>query len=625
MKKILFFLSFSLGVHYLFAQSTNSNILTLIEESTTSKYRDTIHQEDAGIVDINSRILIKVNIAEVEDQMFRYQGIGAKDERLIKLRKLNELMRSQNEIVGLLNEKFNERAKKNATLSDYQQLATLLDDLYEEIESDDVIGEIINSPETDRRFNQEGGTFVLLVFDILAEQAQALREELMQEIVVDGKVDSSLMVNFRLGAFIKNKNGGRPIHIENFDDLTPDAYIEISRFDAPLSEEEEKALLKNKDLKDSLQLNMNSLTGNMKSIVQAKMDELFPSDSSKVKLRTVYQSSIDFLTQQDETRPAARVLLVNEFELKRVNRLYSFAMENFEKFANLFPKDLLEGDSYYESFQNFGDLVQSAYDAFHNDVTEYGNNSNFGENIPGLEQLNLVDATYSTYNDGVQRDLKGVQKLIDELKHLLSPFRKSYLENEEFTDAVRRFTVGNIPPEGFIELKGIGERRAGDEILIKAIMERGSDESNPNHEKRILYYRYISMARINPHLKMSGSLVLANPIEQTSIASRVELENNFQFAPNYGIFMKWGSRKSKFYNDFLGFGVGLGFSSPDFNLDGTPEFGAGVMVTGLRDILSFGWSWNFGVDVPYTFVGFNIPFTVGGLPSLGTGTGFVQE
>ncbi|MEL6942081.1 MAG: hypothetical protein AAFO82_05380, partial [Bacteroidota bacterium] len=127
------------------------------------------------------------------------------------------------------------------------------------------------------------------------------------------------------------------------------------------------------------------------------------------------------------------------------------------------------------------------------------------------------------------------------------------------------------------------------------------------------------------HLKMSGSLVLADPLNQTSIASPIKLENQFQFAPNYGIFMKWGSRKSKFYNDFLSFGVGLGFSSPDFNLDGTPEFGAGIMLTGFRDILSFGWSWNFGVDAPYTSIGFNIPFTVGGLPGAGAATGFVQE
>jgi len=625
MKKIYLFLFLFLGMQCLFAQSTDSRLITLVEESTTGKYKDTIPYNGAAIVDINSRILVKVNIAELEDQMFRYQGIAAKDERLMKLKKLNNLMRNQNEILSLLNDKFSADNNLSATLTDYQQLATFVDDLLEEIEADDDLYNIIDNPETDRRYNREGGTFALLVFDILGEQAQALRDGLMQELAVDGSIDSSLVVNFRLGAHIKNKSGGRPVHIENFDDLTSDEYIEVSRFGAPLSEEEEKALFKNKDLKDSIKLNMNSLTGNLKSTVMAKMSNLFPSDSSKVKLKEVYQTSLSLLTKENDTRPAAQVLLENEINLERVNRIYRFATENFENFAQLFPKDLLESDSYYESFQRFGALVQNAYEAFHSDVAAYGNSDSFGANIPGLEQLNLVDNTYSTYNDGVQSDILGIQKFIQEIERLLNPFRKSYVENEEFTEAVRRFTVGKIPADGYIELKGIGERRAGDEILLRALIERGQDKSNPNYEYKEIYRRYISMARINPHLKMSGSLVLANPLNQTVIASPVKLENKFQFAPSYGIFMKWGSRKSKFYNDFLNLGIGLGFSSPDFNLDGTPEFGAGFIVTGFRDILSVGWSWNFGVDVPYTFIGFNIPFTVGGLPGAGSATGFVSE
>ncbi|MEM6696919.1 MAG: hypothetical protein AAF599_00885 [Bacteroidota bacterium] len=625
MKKTILFLFFICGIQCLFAQSINSTLITLVEESTTGKYKDTIPYDGAAIVDINSRILVKVNIAELEDQMFRFQGIAAKDERLKKLRKLNNLMRNQNEILSLLNDKFSADNKLSAKLTDYQQLATLVDDLLDEIEADDDLYNIIDNPETDRRYNREGGTFALLVFDILGEQAQALREDLLQELAVDGSIDSALVVNFRLGAFIKNKSGGRPVHIENFDDLTSDEYIEISRFGAPLSEEEEEALFRNKDLRDSLELNMNSLTGNMKSTIKAKMNNLFPSDSSKIKLREVYQTSLSLLTRDTETRPAAQVLLENELNLERVNRLYSFATENFESFVGVFPKKLLEGDSYYQSFERFGSLVQNAYDAFHSDVNAYGSSNSFGSNIPGLDQLNLVDNTYNAYNNGVQRDILGIQQLVQEIGRLLNPFRKSYVENEEFTEAVRRFTVGKIPSDGYIELKGIGERRAGDEILLRALIERGQDKANPNYEYREIYRRYLYMARINPHLKMSGSLVLADPLNQTNIASPVRLENQFQFAPNYGIFMKWGSRKSKFYNDFLSFGVGLGFSSPDFNLDGTPEFGAGVIVTGFRDILSVGWSWNFGVDVPYTSIGFNIPFTVGGLPGVGAATGFVPE
>ncbi|MEM9884284.1 MAG: hypothetical protein AAF849_00205 [Bacteroidota bacterium] len=624
--KNTFFLLFALfTAPSLLGQSSEQHLITLVEESTTGKFKDTIPYEGAAIVDINSRILVKVNIAELEDQMFRFQGIAAQDNRLAKLRKLNELMRNQNDILSLLNDKFMGANSANAKLSDYQAFARLVDATFEEIENDDEIIEIVDSEATERRFNREGGNFALLVFDILGEKAQAIRESLLESLAVDGKVDSTLMIYFRLGAHIKNKTGGRPIHIENFDDLTTEEYIEVSRFGTPISEEEEKALFRNKEIQDSIGLNMNSLGGHLKSTVKAKVDNLFPSDTTKVRFTKLFKNSLDLLNKDISTRPAAQVLLENEINLERVSRLYRFAAENFETFANLFPSEkLLQNETYTEAFDDLGNLVKRAYEAFHGDYLAYSSSTSFGSEIPGLEQLTTVDNSYEDFNQKVQNDIGEAKTMLGGLERLLQTFRKSYVENEDFTEDVRRFTVGKIPSNGYIELKGIGERRAGDEILIRAIIERGQDKSNPNYEDREIYRRYVEMARISPHLKMAGTLVLASPYRRTRNAD-VTLENQFQFAPSYGIFMKWGSRKNKFYNDFLMPGVGVGFSSPDFNLDGTPEFGAGVMLTAFRDILSVGWSWNFGVDSSYGFIGFNVPFTVGGVPGLNSATGFVSD
>jgi len=188
---------------------------------------------------------------------------------------------------------------------------------------------------------------------------------------------------------------------------------------------------------------------------------------------------------------------------------------------------------------------------------------------------------------------------------------------------VLRFTAGSIPLTGLIELKYIGERKAGDEILIKAVLERGKKAGNRNFEQKTLLRRYVTMSRIAVHVKMSGSVILANPYDRASNPA-VALQNRYQFSPTYGIFLKWGSRKSKFYNDFVAFGAGLGFSSPDFNLDGTPEFGAGVMLTGFRDLLNAGLGWNFGLDTPYSFIGFNIPFSIGGIQSASP-EGFLED
>ncbi|MEM9850259.1 MAG: hypothetical protein AAF847_20370, partial [Bacteroidota bacterium] len=298
MKNILLLLFSLLSISHLLAQLPEDRLITLIEESTTSKYKDTIPYDGSAIVDINSRILVKVNIAELEDQMFRFQGIAAQDNRLVQLRKLNRLMRNQNEILNLLNDKFMGDARFSATLTDYQALANLVDDTFAEIEDDDDIIEIVDSEATELRFNREGGNYALLVFDILGEQAQAIRDDLLESLAVDGKVDSTLMIYFRLGAHIKNKSGGRPVHVENFDDFTSDEYIEVARFGTPISEAEEQALFKNKELRDSIELNMNSLGGHFKSAVQAKMDNLFPSDTTKTSFFKLYRRSLGLLNQE---------------------------------------------------------------------------------------------------------------------------------------------------------------------------------------------------------------------------------------------------------------------------------------------------------------------------------------
>ena len=219
------------------------------------------------------------------------------------------------------------------------------------------------------------------------------------------------------------------------------------------------------------------------------------------------------------------------------------------------------------------------------------------------------------------KDVNSVRSYLNTARSVVSTFRKSYLKSEAFSEQVKRFTAGNLPEEGYIELKYIGRRGIGDEILIKATLERGRDPRNANFESRELYRRYLSMQRVSTHVKMSGALILANPFLRDNNA-KVTLESRYQFTPTYGIFLKWGSRKSRFYNDFLDLGFGMGFSSPDFNTDGTPEFGAGVMMTALKDVISVGWGWNFGMDTPYTFIGFNIPFSLGGFPSTSGSGGF---
>lgn len=594
-------------------------LITLKEESTTGKYNDTIPAIGPAIVDINSIIHIKIDTRALEEELFRFQGIAGSDARLKELNELNTVLRNQNEILELINRKFT--GSKQPILQDYQDLANLSTDLLSNL-SESIVEEL-STPEMEEMFLEFEGPYIVFVINFLESKAEKLRKALMADLNVDGKVDTSLMVYFRLGAFIKNKSGGRPVHVENFDNISTETYTEIARFSPPVSDTEKKALIQTKLLNDSIQENTAQAGAFFGKVVKAKIDNLFPSDSSKVKLKTDYASSLVVLNKQPETKPAAQILLENELNLNKVEQFYTLAIDTYKEFAGKFPDGIFQENKFEPVFDEFEQLIISAYKKYNGDVTLYQKTSSVATingKKPGLDHLQKVDNSYKGYVSSAQEDITGIKKTFADIKNFLNPFKKSYLKNEEFTNAVSRFVAGKIPPTGFIELKTIGERNAGDEILIKAVVERGRNTTNPNFERKEVFRRYITMERIAIHIRMSGSLILANPYNRDN--QNIKLNNRFQFAPNYGIFLKWGSRKSKFYNDFLSFGLGLGFSSPDFNLDGTPEFGAGIISTALKDFLSLGWGWNFGVDAPYVFMGFNIPFTVGGLQSAAPAPGF---
>ena len=91
------------------------------------------------------------------------------------------------------------------------------------------------------------------------------------------------------------------------------------------------------------------------------------------------------------------------------------------------------------------------------------------------------------------------------------------------------------------------------------------------------------------------------------------LENKFQFTPSGSLLFKFGSRKSRTWN-YLEPGIGFNISTPDFDLDGTPEIGLGGVLTVLKDVLSIGVSYNTKTDNPYWFFGLSLPFSIPGVP-----------
>lgn len=594
---------------------TQDSLIILTEINGSGNKNLPIPVNQTATVDVNSSIGLRLDLAQIETAILKFQGISSEDSRLEKLENLNALLKREVDITNYINSGFKSKGDSlEKQLSYFEGLYKRQNRLLRDLRSvnPDLFREL-SGEEPSRAYLNFDGSYVEFVLFFLNQKADELRKEILASLgLAEG--DSSLQVYFRLGAFLRNKDGGRPVHIENFDNYNSENYQEVSRFGSPISEDEQQALKENAKLNNELGGGISQTVNNFKGVIQGYKQELFAFRKQFQNLESTYESNLQSLRASPKTLPAADVLMDNSLGLNLIEALYSTLFSQYGELSRLFSPDMPKNEKIDETLTILETTILEGYNKFDHAVNQY----NQGNEKSGKDELSLVQAEYKNYVGSAQKNVLDIKAFIQRVRNMIRPFRKAYLENEEFAEEVGRFTIGKIPPTGLIELNYIGRVAPGDEILIKASLERGRDRDNRNFEEKPLFRQVLKLQRIKPYIRMSGSIIMANPYTRSDIPA-IDLENNFQFAPTYGIILKWGSRKNTFYNKFVNLGVGFAFSSPDFNTDGTPEFGAGIMLTAFRDILSVGWGRNFGLDAPYTFIGFNIPFSIGGLPSDNSG------
>lgn len=596
----------------IFISHAQSDIILLTEISNSGKKSVSIDEESSGIIDINSSINLELQLDQIETAILNFQGLASNDSRLLRLQELNRMLKAEVKINHYINRGYKDAQNDpDAQLAYFQGLNDLTLDLLSAIESDTVLLAELMDPETEAASNAFDGNYTQFILYFLNQKADELRKEILASLGLS-EGDSTFQVYFRLGAFLRDRDGGRPIHVENFDDYDQESYQEIARFGKPISNEEQAQLRENAKLNNQLGAGIDQSINQMKGAISAYKKQMFGFRDQFRNLDSTYKANLLSLRSSPNTLPAADVLMENSLGLNLVESVYATLFSQYEEILQLFSPDVDKNKRIDATLDQLEKVILKGYEEFSTDIQAY-----LIQPEPqkwGKDELELVRGEYKTYVNTAQGNISNIRAFMQNLRNAIRPFRKAYLENEAFSEKVKRYKPGEIPATGLIELPYIGSRSPGDEILIKASLERGSNENDPNFESKQVYRKVLKIQRINPYIRMSGSIILANPYTRDQIPA-IDLENNFQFAPTYGIILKWGSRKNNFYNNFVNLGLGFAFSSPDFNTDGTPEFGAGVMVTAFRDILSAGWGWNFGMDAPYSFVGFNIPFNIGGLPS----------
>jgi hypothetical protein len=175
--------------------------------------------------------------------------------------------------------------------------------------------------------------------------------------------------------------------------------------------------------------------------------------------------------------------------------------------------------------------------------------------------------------------------------------------NLEFTGQVKRLLLEDVPDYTEVDLRYSGARQPGDQVYFEAELENEDVGAAASSNSIQLERRMLTMFQVDAHAKLAAGVMFLSPFDK----SKVAFIKQFQAAPSYNFMAKWGSRSCYAYNTFWSLGVGMSIAAPDFNLDGTPEIGYGLVISTANDYLQVGLGRNFGVESWYWFFGVQLP------------------
>lgn len=396
-----------------------------------------------------------------------------------------------------------------------------------------------------------------------------------------------------LVAYKKDKRGGDRVHVENFDTYIEREYITVERWVTSLSESQRAQLddLSKKSQTNTLQT--RQIFEDIKTKLKTYLPDLTCLAAQKEAVLAVFEnpnlSSQISEAIQNDTREFITGLNSAISSIKSIN--YSIDSWNITT-----------------PFSVKGELIQILNSV---QILPLRFNS-FQQVVGGIELVkNAVDTLSADVSDCLSQ-LKLYAEIIKKTTTLLKLQQSNYTLNTNLGEEVKSFSLDNLPENGYIDLKGTGNRDNSDELVMEVLLRIPSDRKGLPETKITLEQRQFYMQLIGAKSEVMVGMILANPWNFENQSTTTNRE--FFYAPTASLLFKFGSKTSYFYNEFVDIGIGLNFASPDFNTDGNPEFGAGIMVTGMKDILSIGINYNVTLNEPYWFFGVNLPFNLPGLP-----------
>ncbi|MGK7391840.1 MAG: hypothetical protein ACNS60_15925 [Candidatus Cyclobacteriaceae bacterium M2_1C_046] len=582
MKK-LFFLSIVILYSTNFGYSQYLKIEDIIENKAVN-----------GVADINSTLRIHLEKDSIRDAMAAM--ISQKPKTTNELKKINNLLQNQIQVLELINKSINNY--KSSSLEEDLKLLNLLSGMLETfyigILEDPVLREEANIATSEYYDKLDAGLIPeersvdLYVIRHFSRKAERLKTEL-EKLLNESKI------RFRLGAFIASQNQIRPVHVENFDEYALGEYYEVERFIYALTPENREELKRYTELAGQL----NELYNETSVKLDHLLSKVFSSPECIRKtdsLIQIFRTNLETDIQNDYSEIKATLKVISNYSRQLLTNFVTVQQ------LNLTTTPLGQFDSKLNTLITNLPLYKDSLDGVLQDLKiKLQRNTNL------INDISQIGTHLSSCQDSIKNDIRRLKTISALVTETLIPFRTMNQQIGELSDEVRSFKYEDLPDEGVINLKYTGKRTDGDLLIIKAVLQKQEDK---NVIRKQLAYKEIYLRRLGFHSDLKVAMLFADPFNQSEF---VDLKRRFQFVPSYSILFKWGS-KSKNWNKYFDFGIGINIATPDFDLDGMPEIATGITGSFMRDIIHAGLSFNYSADTPFWFVGFSLPLGSGNLP-----------
>ncbi|TNE56721.1 MAG: hypothetical protein EP344_11975 [Bacteroidetes bacterium] len=539
--------------------------------------RDTVDIAPGGlsIVDINSQIEIRPDpVAIREAGQAQFPQYFREDILKDKTTRIQDALSNQDRILDL--------TKQLMTGLDVQkELLPEVEAYLRRVAADSLLSDDFNR-YTGEYFQQFKGVDRGQRPDRFVYSIERFNEQLADMTTELSVMQRTSQIQFSIAAWKRDPSGGARVHVENFDRFENGEFFAMPRFVTTLSETDRQQLDNFRQLADGL----NEDAGQVLQAYKQKLLEAWPSVDCVQSIPVEMDSAI-------RSVPADLRKTLQQFTSGETGSVVSVFTALS---AELRTWPVTEQPGWKDRLNNTLGRLKSISDTLQRiagDSILQGN----------LHLMNVRGCLHQTLTD-----LQRIQDLVQKFPYTY--LHKLRLNSQELAEEILAFNLDAIPPVGLIDLEYTGQRSVGDELLIKAVFRLPDDTTANKSTGHKIEARRLKMLLIGAHSTSKVGLIMANPYTLDAGPDAPE----FRFAPSAALLLKFGSRKSHFYNNFLDFGVGLNTAAPDFDLDGKPEFAAGLTGTILRDIISLGWNWNFTLDKPNYFIGIHLPFNLPGVP-----------